>query len=225
MNPNSVKAFSCVQLLNANFEDQAYTLLQNTHDRRKSLEEGVHRSNGQMTPSLENILNKIFNLRSTQLSIFPRNREQILNAIARDPIARRLSTASKSKMIRLVFHGHTRPYMAFLIARYMEESENRQGHLSRDLMFRIEMIVLLYTIEWTVRSLLKNRLNDLNEREKQEIINALRNPGRHRYPRGLNYNNPDGRVGFESLFIGYLKEREAWLANTNIFSLGDSIFE
>jgi hypothetical protein len=216
---------SCLELINSPFEQRVQLLLQKRFDHRKALEDALHRSIGTLDQSLESQLNQIFRIYNRTPRLSKAKQLEITRAINRDPIASRLSNPSRAKLIRLVFRGYARPYMAFLIARYMEERENRLGLLTYDVMSKIEDTVLSYSIEWTVRTLMQNRLSDINEREKLEIISALKTPWLFEDPRGLTYNSSNYTVGHESLFIGYLIERRAWIASVNMLNLDGSIFE
>ena len=218
--PNTGFALTCSDLLGL-FEDQVNALLKRSYEQRKSMEDRIHESIGTLSPPLERQLKQIFRFNNR----FSKNQQiKISRALSKDPIAKKLSDPSKSKLIRLVSKGYARPYMAFLIARYMEEKENRQGLLTHNVTYKIEYIVLSYTIEWTVKSLIKSRSSDLNDREKLDILKALRNPEIHKTYGGLKYKDLKYRNHY-NLFMSYFEERKRWIASTNIFNLSENIFE
>ena len=223
--PINAHSQSCEEVLGSSFEKQATKLISDLSAKRKSLEGTVHKSIGTLSPKLQQELDQIFRLENHQDSLFPRQQKKLLRLIEQDPIASRLDNMSKSKLIRLAFTGHARPYMALLIARYMNEKENSQGSLTPNILFSIEMIVTFYLIEWTSRSLIRHRLKDLNEKEKIEILNALSNPSQLRHRNGINYNSPSGYTAFNSMFVSYFVARTDMLARMNINSINGQIFQ
>jgi len=241
---NKVYANSCKSLLNTRVQPEVLVgtvsdpgaMTQSTYqgngflkhvNKRKQLERIVHQKIGVMAPGLERELSAIFGMGKRLRDVPMINQNRILEELERDSISRDLSFEAKSKLIRLIFQGFARPYMALLIARYLDEKENNSESIGQNVLEEIDTIVLYYTIEWAILALVKHRFNDLLESDKVDILAVIENPEILRRPGGFNYNRLNyGGAAPESLFLAFYYERENFIASTSFgLLLRRSIFD
>lgn len=179
---------------------------------RRKLEDSIHASQGVLSPNLEATLTNLF--RNPEMSQ-PRL-QHIRDQIKRDPIAKRLSTTSQDKLIWLVYKRYTRPYLAFLIVRYMDSIENRDV-FSYETLVKMSEVTRSYIFERALLIYKRKLMTRPHKDSERDVLDYLN--GREAYrTTGINYNSPSTHLILSNFFKDTLREVEDEIASAPDFS-------